>query len=140
MRWVKVINGEQVGSLTELGKYEDVIEEGQRTRLDLRLSSDVLSSTVTDIRESLRARGVPATVWASGKLISIVTRKGAPWLLLIMAALAGLILLAILLVAWQLWKEVADVVPAPLLIMGITVIIIIALIVTSYLVQRRLGV
>ena len=138
MRWVAVVSG-KLSDLPSLENYENEIVEGQRTRLDLLLRSDALSETVNDLREALAARGVPATVTSRGKTISITTQKGAPWLLLIMGALIGLIILAILLVSWQLWKEVAEVVPNTLIIIGVTVIIIIAGIIASYMVQKRFG-
>ena len=137
--WEQVTSGDKAGGLSSLPNFEEQIAEGQRTKIDLTFSSDVLQEITDNVRDALLARRIPAEVTASGNTVSIVTRKGSPWLAVIAVALIGIIILAILLVAWKLWKEVVAVAPQPLLIIGITAIIVVIVVIATYVVQRRVG-
>jgi len=137
--WELVTDGIKTGSLSALPNYEEQVAEGQKTKLDLVLTSDVLDEMLDNVKEALEVRGIPADVSSHGNTISIVTQKGMPWLGLLAVALISLIILAILLVAWKLWKEVIKIVPEPLIIIGITAIIVIAIVIAAFVVQRRLG-
>ena len=103
--WEQVANGAQ-SELVQLAQYENLIPEGVRGKLVLTLSTPVPSGEVNKLQTVLDNLGVTAaSVSSSSNQISITFRKGFPWLAVIVGAILGLIVLAILIVSWQLFKE-----------------------------------
>lgn len=116
--WEQVTYGESAASLHNLENYEDTIAEGQRMKLDLNLRMAPSGDIITMLQDKLQSAGMPATVQASGNAIRIIARKAFPWLAIIVTAVLGLIVLAILIVSWIFYKEAAKTLPQPMLIIG----------------------
>ena len=104
---------EQVGSgglldATELGYYEETfIPEGQRGLLQLDLRMPIPQSIVSQLQSQLRDRGVTeAQVSTGSPVLNISWRHGFPFLAVIVAIVLGLVILAVLITGWRLFKEV----------------------------------
>lgn len=135
--WTRVASGDGVGSLTNLPQYEDTIAEGQRQKLSLALRVPVSSSILETLQTRLEQAGVTeATVEGTGTGVDIIFRKGFPFLAVVVAAVLGLIVLAILIVGWMFFKEVAEVLPQPVIIIG-AIVGIVLLAVVAYTVWRK---
>lgn len=132
--WKQVTQGESATSLHQLEGYEEAIDEGQRMRLDLNLRITPSVDIVETLQNTLQGRGMPATVQALGNTIRVTARKGFPWLVILVAAVLGLIVLAILIVSWQFFKEVAEVLPQPVMIVGaiVGIILLVVIALTVY--------
>lgn len=138
MTWKLVTNGSGASTLTTLPSYESSIAEGQRTRLDLSLSTQVPSEVLTTLQGQLTAQGVAeAQVAPTSSGVSVTWRKSFPWLAVIVAIILGIIVLAILIVSWQFFKEVAEVLPQPLII-GAVVIGLIFIVLLIFLIFRSM--
>lgn len=139
--WKLVTSGAGAGSLVNLQNYEEELEEGQRGKVSLALHLSVSSSIAEELESKLREAGViEAEVSTEGNKLDIQFRKGFPWLAVIVAAVLGLIVLAALIVSWQFYKEVAEVAPQPLIIIGIIVGIALIAVVAYILARRQLPV
>lgn len=135
--WKKVTSGDGISSLSTLPRYEDTIEEEQRQKLSLNLRTSVSPDVIDTLQSKLEQAGVAeASVAGTGTGIDVTFRKGFPFLAIVVAAVLGLIVLAILIIAWQFFKEVKEVLPQPVIIVG-AVVGIILLAVIAYTVWRR---
>ena len=112
---------EQVGAgslldVDDLAGYEDTfIGEGQRGMLEVDLRMSVSSSLVKQLENELRQRGVAeVSVTTASPMLRITYRKGFPWLPVIVAAILGLIVLAILIVGWRFFREIIETIPKAL--------------------------
>lgn len=111
----------------ELSRYESMIGEGDRGLVELDLRLPVPQSVANDLQSKLRQAGVEElSVRTSGSMLQIYFRKGFPWLAVIAAAILGIIVLAVLIVGWRIFREV---VPAALqpLVGGIGVLLLLGL-------------
>lgn len=103
--------------------YDEInyVEEGQRARLVLNLRIPVDSSITNAVLSQMRSRGVTdAAVSAPGSTMEVSWRKGFPWAAAVIAIIIGLIVLAILVVGWEFYKDVADDI-GPIAGVGLTV-------------------
>jgi len=108
MTWELVTSGE-LTSLANLSDYEEYIEEHQMACLSLNLRVAPTADIVSTLQSKLEEAGVlEANVRAVGNRLDIKFRKGFPWLAVVVAAVLGLIVLAILIVTWQLFKEIPE--------------------------------
>lgn len=137
--WKRIAEGTSAASLTGLKDYEDEIAEGQRGRLFINLRTPAPSSIVLALQEKLQDAGVlDAEVFSSGNDLEIRYRKGFPWLVVIVAIVLGLIVLAVLIVAWQFYGEVEETIPKEVLIAGAVVgVVLLALI--AFIIYKRAG-
>ena len=98
------------GSITDLGglkNLEDMFEEGQRGRLDSNLRLPVSQSVAGELQNRLKQTGVEdARVIAAGQQMKIEFRKGFPALAVIAATILALVVLAVLILGWQIFREV----------------------------------
>lgn len=89
-----------------LAQCEQGIDEGQRARLYIDLRSSISSGTAAQLLNELKQRGVAEATVATGyNSLTVGWRKGTPWLAVIVAAILAIIVLAILVIAWRLYKE-----------------------------------
>ena len=94
----------------EFTSWESSLEENARgvVELDLRLPASL--SIAAQLQDQLRSSGIEHSnelhVLASGKKLQIYFRKGFPWLAVIAAAVLGLIVLAVLITGWKIFREV----------------------------------
>lgn len=136
--WQHVASSNQA-DLTRLAGYESLIAEGQRGKVSLILRMPAPLSLSQGLQDKLNEAGVlDAKVTADGKTLDIEFRKGLPWLAVIVAAVIGLTLLIILIVSWQLFKEIKEVVPEPIIIIGAVVVIALVAVLVFMLVRRQL--
>lgn len=137
MVWKRIASGDGVASLRDLPQYEESIAEGQRQKLSLSLRTAVSPSVLEALQSRLEQAGVAeARVEGTGAGMDITFRKGFPFLAVVVAAVLGLIVLAILIVGWQFFKEAAEVLPQPVMIVGVIVGIVL-LAVIAFAVWRR---
>ena len=113
-----------------LSQYEAYLAEGQRGLLELDLRLPVPQSVASELEAKLRQAGVPdVSVTTASPLMRVYFRKGFPWLAVIAAAILGLIILAVMIVGWRLFKEVIPEEFQPLAGMGIVAVIILVAII-----------
>ena len=133
MAWEKVASGGLLDA-TDIEKYEAYIGEGQRALLELALRAPAPDYIVAELQSQLQHHGVrEAQVTTGSPLLRVSWRKGFPFLPVVVGIILGLIVLAILIVGWRLFKEVAEVVPAPVITGGI----ILALVIVAMLAWQR---
>jgi len=113
--WQQVAEGNAF-DLINLSQYEGQLAEGQRGLLELNLTMPVSVGVAQTLEEQLRNAGViDVRVTTASPMLRIYFRKGFPWLAVIAAVVLGLIVLAILIIGWRLYKEVfPDGLPAPI--------------------------
>jgi len=132
----KVVAQGGMAELQNLAAYEGAIDEGSRGKLELDLRLPVPDWTVAELEGQLvNARVAEAKVTQSGSRLGISFRKGFPWLAVIAAIVLGLVVIAILIIGWTLFKEV---IPEPLKFPVALGLIIIAGIVAVGYARRRI--
>lgn len=110
-KWEKVAEGGFL-QLANLSQYEPYFEEGDRGLLELDLRLPVSEGVAQELEDMLTEAGVPdVKVRTASPMLRIFFRKGFPWLAVIAAIIIGLIVLAILIVSWRLFREVPGAVP-----------------------------
>lgn len=93
--------------LSSLGNYENQMAEDDKGLLELDLTVPVSAGIAQALEDQLRAAGVAdVRVTSASPLLRIYFKKGFPWLAVIAAIILGLIVLAILIVGWRLFKDV----------------------------------
>jgi len=98
--------------LANLSQYEPYFEEGDRGLLELDLRLPVSEGVAQDLEDMLREAGVAdVKVRTASPMLRIFFKKGFPWLAVIAAIILGLIVLAVLIVGFRLFKEVPGAVP-----------------------------
>ncbi len=119
-------------------QYDEFLDEGQKGLLELDLRVPVGSSLVSQLETSLRQQGVEDVKVSTGSpLLRIEYRKGMPWLAIIVAAVLGIIALALLIIGWRFFREVMDVIPDQFKGVAAGAIIIAVLLVSVAVVRRR---
>lgn len=134
--WNKVTSGEAT-DLYRLKNYEGNLAEDQKGKLELTLRTPLSSSVKTALKNRLEFAGVKdLKVYSSGNQLNIQFRKGMPWLFIIVTAILAL---AILVVSWRFYKEVAVTLPTPVLTTGVVVGILLVLVLVFMLVKRQIA-
>ena len=134
MTWQQVASGD-LGDLMNLQQYEAEVDEGQRALL--RLNTDITppQDFVSGIQNILQGKGVPeCSVYTEAKALLIRYRKGFHWLTVIAAIVIGIIILAIAISSWQLFKEVSEMLPPTTISIGIILALAIAGIVILFMI------
>ncbi len=92
--------------LPRLGEYETSMDEEELGLLELDLRLAVSPSISAELESQLQQAGVvDVRVTSASSMLKIYFRKGFPWLAVIAAIILGLIVLAILIIGWRLFKE-----------------------------------
>lgn len=132
--WAEVAQGSVLDLYSGMHQYDALIPEGNRAMLQLNLRLPVSRSVAGEIESALKAAGVPDVKVTTGSpVLRIYFRKGFPWLVVIVGVILPLlIVLAITVVSWQLFKE-EPLVGSALLIAGIGVAALAGLILLSRL-------
>ena len=112
--WQEVKSGGYL-DLVNLKNYEESLDEGQKGRLNLSLRYTLPQSVAGELQNRLKQTGVEdARVIAAGQKVSVEFRKGFPWLAVIAATILALVVLAVLIIGWTLFKEIVPVGLQPL--------------------------
>lgn len=107
MSYQLVAKGNGADSLFRIRDFEDQIDEGQAAMLQLGLRTSLPADIARLLQVRLEEAGVEeAWVKSSGRNTEIHFRKGFPWLAVIAAIILAFAVLAVLIVSWQLFKEV----------------------------------
>ena len=110
-QWEEVAEG-SFWDLADLSQYEPYFEEGERGLLELDLRLPVSQNVAQELEDRLREAGVAdVKVRTASPMLRIFFKKGFPWLAVIAAIIIGLIVLAILIVGFRLFREVPGAVP-----------------------------
>jgi len=110
-KWQEVAEG-SFWQLADLRQYEPYFEEGERGLLELDLRLPVSEDVAQQLEDKLKEAGVAEVkVTTASPMLKIYFKKGFPWLAVIAAITIGLIVLAILIVGFRLFKEVPGAVP-----------------------------
>ena len=126
--WTKIAEGNSAASLKMLSVHEGEMGEGDRGKLVLNFKVKVLSSDVNALRVGLKtAKVTDATVESSSQSITIGFRKAFAWLPVVLLIILGIVILAINIMGWVFFKEIAAVIPAPIVAIGAVVLIIVVL-------------
>ena len=125
---------------TQLGNYESQFEEGDRGLLELDLRLPVSQDIAQSLEDALRDAGVTnARVTTASPMLRIYFTKAFPWLAVIAATILGIIVIAILVTGWRLYKDVI-----PLnggwgigIIIGIAILVVLAYVGTREVVEEK---
>ena len=121
--WKEVTRGKGT-DFFKLRDYEGQLAEGQRGRIDLDLRIEMPDTIQRILQSRLEQAGMEdVSVESGSKVLHIIGRKAFPFLALIVTAVLAL---AILIVSWRFFKEVAEVMPKGVMIGGAVVLIILA--------------
>lgn len=102
MAWRTLATGEK--NILDIPSYEGNMTEGATGLLELNLSSMPAPETMLDIGNQLSFVGVTnLKIITENNKISIYFTKGVAWLAVIVA---GIIILAILIVTWRLFEQI----------------------------------
>ena len=108
MQYEKVASG-GIFDLGVLSSYESYLNEGDKGVLELDLRTTVSQSVVKQLENQLKQAGVEdARVTTGSPKVKIYFTKGFPWLAIIVAIVLWLVVLAVLIVGWNLFKLVPD--------------------------------
>ena len=114
---------------TELASYESQLAEGDRALLELDLRLPVSAGVAQTLEDQLKQRGIPEVrVVTASPMLRIYWRKGFPWLFVIATLV---LLLAILIIGWRLFKEVAAVIPPVPLSIGLIALIVLGIVILA---------
>ena len=108
MPYEKVSAG-TVLDIAELGHYESYLDEEQRGLLELDLRLPLSQEIIRELETRLKQAAVEeVSVTGTGSILKVYFRKGFPWLAVIAAIILGIIVLAILIIGWRLFREVVE--------------------------------
>lgn len=120
--WSKVAEGSGTAGLRNLSRYEGEMVEGARGKITLNLRTSLSPDVARNVEYALRQAGVKgATIVSSGNKAEVYFNKGFGWLAIIATIIIGSLILAILIVSWQFWQEVAQTVSP--LVLNIAIIV-----------------
>ncbi len=113
MYWEEIGRGTKNDLATGLREYDPMIPEGSRGYLKLNTSTPIHSGVVRAIESGLKFAGIPdVNVTYNNRALNIFWKKGFPWLFAIVGVILPLlIVLAIILVSWQLYREAPEILP-----------------------------
>ena len=103
----EVARGSVMDFYSGLSQYDYLIPEGSRGMLQLNLRLPVSPSVTQQVENALKAAGIPdIKVTTASPVLKIYFKKGFPWLPVIVGVIIPLlIILAITITSWQLFKE-----------------------------------
>jgi len=125
MAYQQIASG-NVLELPNLGQYEPQIDEGGRCLLELDLLVSAPDWAVSQLKEQMELHEIPeARVESGSPKLRIFWRKGFAWIPIIIVLVLAL---AIMIIGWRLFKDVAAVIPAaPLTGIIVAVLVVIGL-------------
>jgi len=111
--------------IDSLSEYEGGLGEGNRAVLELDLRLPVSQNIASELESRLRQAGVEeVSVSTASPLLRVYFKKGFPWLAVIAATILAMIVLAILIIGWRLFKEVVPEGLQPIIGTGLLVVFI----------------
>lgn len=91
----------------QLSRYENSLEEGDRGLVELDLRLPVSQSLAGELENKLKQAGVEGVrVTTASPMLRIYFQKGFPWLAVIAATVLAMMILAVMIVGWRLFKEI----------------------------------
>ena len=125
MAWEQIASGELLDA-RDIERYEARINEGQRALLELKLRAPAPEYIVAELQSQLQKAGVwEAQVTTGSPLLRVSWRKGFPFLPVVVGIILSLIVLAIIIMGWRLFREVVEVVPAPVITGGLILVLVV---------------
>jgi len=123
--WEEIAQGSLLDFYSGLSQYDHLIPEGSRAMLQLNLRLPVSQEVADEVERALKAAGVPDAKVTASPVLRIYFRKGFPWLPVVVGVIIPLlIVLAIVVVSWQLFKETGPTTGSLILIAGIGVAVL----------------
>ena len=130
MAYQQIASG-NVLDLANLGQYEAQIGEGDMCSLELDLLVSAPSWAVSQLKEQMVLHGIPeANVESGSPMLRVFWRKGFAWIPIIIVLVLAL---AILIVGWRLFKDVAAAIPP----IPLSIVLILAAVFGIVFVTRR---
>mgnify|MGYP005822487669 CR=1 FL=1 len=118
MSYQLVAEGDKA-DLYDIGKYEAQFAETQRGKLTLKTYADIPDGVASAIEWSCKTAGVQGCKVVTGPgTVDIYFTKGSPALILLLSIILAVTVLMIVLVTWQLFKEVGPIGSNLMLIAG----------------------
>lgn len=120
--WEEIASGNRNDLASGLREYDPLIPEGSRGYLRLNTITTIHPGIVSAVESALKFAGIPEiNVTYDNRALNIFWKKGFPWLLAIVGVILPLLLiLAIIITTWQLFREMPEI--APLIIGAVTAI------------------
>ncbi|MBU1067044.1 hypothetical protein KKE60_04625 [Patescibacteria group bacterium] len=111
MFWEEIGNGTRNELATGLREYDPLIPEGSRGYLKLNTSTPVHPGLVSAFESALKFARIPeVNVTYDNHALNIFWKKEFPWLVAIVGVILSLlIILAIILTTWQLFREAPNI-------------------------------
>ena len=124
-----------VTDIGELGNFDSQFTAGEKGRLNVYLRAAAPSSMLSELQDQLNSRGVLSNVAQEGRTVYInFTRGGVSgvgsiglWPALAAIAIVLALVLAVLIIGWQLFKSVAGTLGPvlPILLLGVGVYLLV---------------
>ncbi len=133
--WKEVTRGKGT-DFFKLRDYEGQLAEGQRGRVDLDLRIAMPDTIQRILQSRLEQAGVEEASVSGGKVLHITARKGALFLGIIVVAVLAL---AILIISWRFFKEVAEVIPKGVIVGGAVVLIILGVLLAVWFARGQVA-
>jgi len=122
MSLVQVASGNGAGELHNMEGYSHLIPEGSRGVLQLNTYLTVPQPVINGINSAIKANNIPnAMVIRDGNKVKIHFKKDFWWLPAIIGILSLLLVLAIIVASWILFKEVGVIAGTSIMVLGIAV-------------------
>jgi len=137
MSWEQIASGGLLDA-KDIEKYEVYIGEGQRALLELDLRAPAPDYIVAELQSQLQKASVREVQVTTGSpLLHISWRKGFPFLPVVVGIILGLIVLAVLIIGWRLFREVIAIIPEPFQGLAVGGVILVLVVVAMLVWQRR---
>ena len=125
MAWEQIASGGLLDA-RDIERYEAYISEGQRASLELDLRAPASDYIVSELQSQLQQAGIREVQVTTGSpLLRVSWRKGFPFLPVVVGIILSLIVLAIIIMGWRLFREVTEVVPAPVITGGLILVLVV---------------
>lgn len=124
------------GDIRRLENYQDRFPEGSEGYVELEMRSKLATDIISWLDEKLDAIGVPANaVTVEGRFVTINFKTEIAPLVLIASAIAAVIFIVALVVAWKLYKIEPE--AAVGLATGVLILIVGAILLVIYLISIK---
>ena len=93
--------------LSNISEYEGWLDEGDKGLLEIDLRLPVSGNDARSLEDKLKRAGVAGVrVTTASPMLRVYFTKGFPWLAVIAAAILGMVVIAVMVIGWRIFREV----------------------------------